>query len=456
MRSVEVQTARAEWQIVRGWLHSVLRIMKFHSFSLSLFLVTAVAGHCADAGALISRPTTPAKHRITVDSLPPPDLNHRANRRPKEVPPPAEATLNVPEGFSVNVFAENVEKARWLALTPTGDVLVTQTRGNDIVLLRDADKDGRAEVRKKFAGEQNGLNQPFGIAFADGAVFIANTDSVMRFDYKSGQEALSGAGKKIHDLPGGGYNQHWTRNVVLTPDKNKLLVTVGSKSNVDVEPLPRASIIEMNLDGSASRTFASGLRNPIGLAHHPRTKELYVSVNERDRIGDDLVPDYVTRVQDGGFYGWPYAYLSPKNLDPRRMREGRSENPDLAAKTITPDVLIESHSAALGLTFYTGTAFPERYRTGAYVALRGSWNRNKGTGYKIIYVPFTADGRPEGGYEDFVTGFLIDPDGPTTWGRPVGIMEMPDGALLFTDDANGRVYRVTYTAKSNLALRERP
>ncbi|MET0261874.1 MAG: PQQ-dependent sugar dehydrogenase, partial [Rariglobus sp.] len=202
----------------------------------------------------------------------------------------------------------------------------------------------------------------------------------------------------------------------------------------------------MKLDGSDSRVLASGLRNPVGLALHPRTGELYAAVNERDRLGNDLVPDYITRVQENAFYGWPYAYLSPNHLDPRHVKDGRSVAPDLAARTITPDVLIESHSAALGLTFYSGTAFPERYRKGAFSALRGSWNRDQGTGYKIIFVPFAANERPEGGYEDFVTGFLSDPQQPGAWGRPVGIMEMPDGSLLFTDDANHRVYRISYDA----------
>jgi glucose/arabinose dehydrogenase len=283
------------------------------------------------------------------------------------------------------------------------------------------------------------------MAFEDGHFYLGNTDAVVRWPWRDGQRALEGKGEKIATLTPGGYNQHWTRNVRVSPDGKHLFVTIGSETNVEVEPLPRASVQRMNLDGSGMRTFAHGLRNPVGLDFHPVTGEVYVTVNERDRLGDDLVPDYFTRVREGEFYGWPFAYLTPANLDPRRMEDGRSENPELAASTKTPDVLIASHSAALGLAFYTGKQFPEKYRGGAFVACRGSWNRNEGTGYKLIFIPFGADHRPKDYYEDFVTGFLVDPKEPSTWGRPVGVLVMPDGSLLFTEEENGRVYRVTYT-----------
>lgn len=199
----------------------------------------------------------------------------------------------------------------------------------------------------------------------------------------------------------------------------------------------------MKPDGSQRTVFAHGLRNPVGLAFHPQTNELFTTVNERDKLGDGLVPDYLTGVKEGGFYGWPYTYLAPENLDPRRVKDGKSEQPELAAKTLTPDLLFESHSAALGLAFPRGEMFPEKYRNGAFVAFRGSWNRNKGTGYKIVFVPF-ADGKPAGHYEDFIKGFLTDPEGPKTWGRPVGVIFLPDGSLLFSEESNGRLYRVTY------------
>ena len=410
-------------------------------------------GSIAKAQEIVTRALAPQRHHITVDRLPAPNEKESVNNRPKTAKTPDKPVLNAPAGFRVTVFAHDVASARWLVLTPTGDVLVTQKRGHDVTLLRDKNGDGIADERKRFGAEENGLNQPFGIAFHDDVVFVANTDGVLRFPYRRGQEALQGRGTKIHALPGGGYNQHWTRNVILSPDRQRLLVSVGSESNADVEPPPRASVLVMNLDGSGARVFASGTRNPIGLAFHPQSRELYVAVNERDRLGDNLVPDYLTRLQDGGFYGWPFAYLRPDLLDPRHVKGGRSTNPDMAARTLTPDVLLESHCAALGLTFYTGKVFPERYRRGAYVALHGSWNRSEASGYKIVFVPFNAQHRPEGYYEDFVTGFVLDAREPTVWGRPTGILELPDGSLLFSDDENNRVFRVSYAGSETSATR---
>jgi glucose/arabinose dehydrogenase len=329
-------------------------------------------------------------------------------------------------------------------LTPSGDVLVTETAANRIRLLRDTDGDGVADVNKTFATAANGVDIPFGMTFAAGSFFLGNTGAVRRFGYTNGQQQLTGTGRKIADLTPGGYNQHWTRNVVASPDKTKLFVTIGSASNVDEEPLPRASIQVMNLDGSNQQTFAYGLRNPVGLDFHPTTGEPYTTVNERDGLGDDLVPDYFTRVQQGQFYGWPYAYLTPYRVDPRQTIKNRSKRPDLVAQTQTPDVLFQAHSAALGLKFYKGQTFPKQYQNGAFVAMRGSWNRNQGTGYKVVFVPFKADGRPKGYYEDFLTGFLINPSGPTTWGRPVGLLVLPDGSLLVTEEANNRIYRIQY------------
>jgi len=386
---------------------------------------------------------SPAPIRINSANLPQPFHSQSASKFPKVVAIPNNPVLRVPPGFRVNVFADNLDAPRWLALTPTGDVLVTETRQNRISLLRDSNGDGVADIKKTFATSQNGLNIPFGMAFADGFFFVGNTGEVLRFAYTKGQEQLSGTGAKITELTAGGYRQHWTRNVVVAPDGQKLYVSIGSSSNVDEEPLPRASVQVMNLDGSNRQTFASGLRNPIGLDFHPKTGELYTTVNERDGIGDDLVPDYLTRIQQGDFYGWPYAYLTPNKLDPRRVRNGQSERPDLASQTKSPDVLFQAHSAALGLQFYDGKTFPVKYRNGAFVAFRGSWNRNSGTGYKIVFVPFGNDHRPLGYYEDFVTGFLLDPSAPTTWGRPVGVLVLPDGSLLFTEEANNRIYRVS-------------
>ncbi|MBD2411587.1 sorbosone dehydrogenase [Nostoc calcicola FACHB-389] len=388
---------------------------------------------------------SPKPIRINLKNLPAPFATESASKRPEVVPIPQDPVLRVPPGFTVNIFAEGLNAPRWLALTPNGDVLVTETGQNRIRLLRDRNGDGVAEVRETFATRDNGLNRPFGMAFAGDSFFLGNTDAVLRFPYTQGQNQITGNGQKIADLPAQGYNNHWTRNVVVSPDGNKLYVSIGSGTNVDEEPLPRASVQVMNLDGSQQQTFASGLRNPVGLDFHPVTKELYTTVNERDGIGDDLVPDYLTRIRKGEFYGWPYTYLTPKNLDPRQKTKEQSKRPDLAASTKTPDVLFQAHSAALGLQFYDGKTFPEKYRNGAFAAFRGSWNRDRGTGYKIVFVPFDAKGQPQGYYEDFLTGFLLNPSVPSTWGRPVGLLVLPDGSLLLTEEANNRIYRIQYT-----------
>ncbi|MBH8574445.1 sorbosone dehydrogenase family protein [Nostocaceae cyanobacterium CENA369] len=388
---------------------------------------------------------SPQPIRIGLKNLPAPFATESASKQPEVTAIPQNPVLRVPRGFTVNVFAEGLDAPRWLALTPSGDVLVTETRQNRIRLLRDSNGDGVADIRETFASRANGLNRPFGMAFAGNSFFLGNTDAVLRFPYTKGETKISGKGKKIADLPAQGYNNHWTRNVIVSPDRNKLYVSVGSGTNADEEPLPRASVQVMNLDGSQQQTFAYGLRNPVGLDFHPVTKELYTTVNERDGIGDDLVPDYLTRIQRGEFYGWPYAYLTPNNLDPRQKVNDKSKRPDLVARTRTPDVLFQAHSAALGLQFYDGKTFPEKYRNGAFVAFRGSWNRDRGTGYKIVFVPFNAQGRSSGYYEDFLTGFLLNPSVPTTWGRPVGLLVLPDGSLLLTEEANNRIYRIQYT-----------
>ena len=392
-----------------------------------------------------TEPLSPTPIRINVADLPKPFATESASKSPDVVPIPANPTLRVPPGFVVNVFADGLDAPRWLALTPNGDVLVTETKQNRIRLLRDTNGDGVADAKNTFASAANGLNRPLGMAFADNSFFLGNTDAVLRFAYAKNQQEITGTGRKIADLPASGYNNHWTRNVVVSPDGNKLYVSIGSGTNVDEEPLPRASVQVMNLDGSQQQTFASGLRNPVGLDFHPVTKELYTSVNERDGIGDDLVPDYLTRIRQGEFYGWPYAYLTPNNLDPRQKTSDKSKRPDLAARTRTPDVLFQAHSAALGLQFYDGQTFPQKYRNGAFVTFRGSWNRDRGTGYKIVFVPFDTKGQAQGYYEDFLTGFLLDPAVPTTWGRPVGLLVLPDGSLLVTEEANNRIYRIQYT-----------
>ena len=392
---------------------------------------------------IIIKPLSPQPIRINLEDLPPPFHSESASKSPQVIPIPNNPVLNVPPGFKVNIFAENLDNPRWLALTPDGDVLVTETKQNRIRLLKDTNKDGVADQSTTFADSKNGLNIPFGMAFSPGYFFLGNTDEVRRYSYNN-QQQLTGTGEKIAELPGGGYNQHWTRNVVVSPDNQKLYVSIGSKTNVSQENPPRASIQVMNLDGSNQQTFAYGLRNPVGLDFHPETKELYTTVNERDGLGDDLVPDYFTRIRSGEFYGWPYSYFTPNNLDPRHVQNGQSVRPDLVKKTLKPDVLFQAHSAALGLQFYDGNTFPEPYKKGAFVAFRGSWNRNSGTGYKLVFIPFN-QGRPQGYYEEFLTGFLVNPAIPETWGRPVGLLVLPDGSLIFTEESNGRIYRVQYS-----------
>lgn len=379
------------------------------------------------------------QYNLKPSDLPPPNPAEDAVNPPRVVPRPAGAQLIMPPGFSVDTFAEGeFREPRWLALAPNGDVFLSDARAGKIIVLRDANKDGVAEARFTFV---EGMKQPFGMAFWKNYLYIGNTDAVLRFTYKPGQTKAEGTPEKIADLPGKGYREHWTRNVLFSPDGKKMYVTVGSETNVNPEPEPmRAAIVEFNPDGSDKRIFASGTRNPIGLAWLPGTRTLWAAVQERDRLGDDLVPDFVTEIKDGGFYGWPYAYMGFE--DPRR----KGERPDLVQKTLTGNVLIESHSAVLGLAFNQGRMFPREYRGDAFVALHGSWNRNKRTGYKIIRIRFR-DGKPVGGYEDFLVGWMMGPETKEVWGRPVGLLFLPDGSMLITDDGANKIWRVTYRGK---------
>jgi glucose/arabinose dehydrogenase len=378
---------------------------------------------------------------------------------------PEARRLTVPAGFTVTVFADQLQLARVMALAPNGDVFlsepVSRTAGK-ITILRDADHDGVAETRETFA---TNLNRPFGLAFWKDYLYVGNNDSIVRFSYRSGQTAAEGAPEKIADLPPSdaaldqdtadrlkiplnqtrGYN-HWTRNVLFNADGTKFYVTVGSATNATPENEPgaveRAAIHEYNPDGSGHQLFASGLRNPVGLAWWPGSNVLWTSVNERDHLGDDLVPDFVTAIRRGGFYGWPYSYIG-QHVDPTVA----TPRPDLVAKAIVPDVLLPSHSAALGLLFYTGTQFPAEYRNNAFVALHGSINRSALAGYSVARVPFR-NGRPSGPPENFLTGFIArDDDQKEAWGRPVGLLQLPDGSLLVSDDGGNRIWRVSYTKK---------
>jgi glucose/arabinose dehydrogenase len=371
-----------------------------------------------------------------------------------------------PEGFTVNRWAAGLDYPRWFHRLPNGDVLVAEARSvllpqhgrrspevdgsirarslgksaNRITLLRDADGDGIAEFRTTFL---EGLDRPFGMALLGDRFYVANTDGLLVYPYEPGQTKLAGPGKKILDLPAGGYNNHWTRNVVVGPGGKKLYVTVGSASNVGEygmeEEERRAPILEIDPDGGNERIFASGLRNPVGLDWEPGSGALWTAVNERDELGDELVPDYMTSVRDGGFYGWPYAYFG-QIVDPRLA--GRRA--DLVAKSIAPDFALGSHTASLGLLFYRGTSFPHRFGGGAFIGQHGSWNRAELSGYKVTFVPF-ANGRPSGAMEDFLTGFICADDPNKVYGRPCGLLVLGDGSLLVADDAGDVIWRVQAT-----------
>jgi glucose/arabinose dehydrogenase len=380
------------------------------------------------------------QYTIKSDALPPPQSTDDAQNPPLVIAQPSGARLYLPPGFEIKTFAAGgFELPRWMALAPNGDVFVADAGANSIIVLRDTKGQGVADSRYTFA---TGLNKPFGMAFWREYLYVGNTDAVVRFSYKAGQTQATDAPEKIADLPGHGYREHWTRNIIFNPKGTKMYVTVGSASNEDVEPEPRACILEFNPDGTGRRVFASGMRNPIGLAFSPSTNSLWAAVQERDHFGDDLPPDYVTEVKDGGFYSWPYAYAG-QNVAPRY----KEEQPELVKKSITPDVLIQAHSAVLGLAFYSGKMFPEEYRGDAFVALHGSWNRSKRTGYKIVRIRFR-NGRPAGSYEDFVSGWMLDENKMEVWGRPVGLLVLPDGSLLVSDDGAKKIWRITYQ-KSN-------
>lgn len=372
-------------------------------------------------------------------------------------------------GFSVASYADGLDHPRWLYVLPNGDVLVAETNAperpddkkgikgyfmgkaqqkagagtpsaNRITLLRDADNDGKAEFRSVFLKD---LNSPFGMALVGNDFYVANTDAVMRYRFRVASSFIDGAGTKVADLPAGTINHHWTKNLVASEDGKHLYVTVGSNSNVAENGMQneerRAAILEIDTANGATRVFASGLRNPNGLAWQPQSGELWTTVNERDELGNDLVPDYMTSVKDGGFYGWPYSYYG-RNVD-TRVKPSRL---DLVEKAIVPDYALGSHTASLGLTFYRSDLLPQHYRGGAFVGQHGSWNRQPFSGYRVIFVPFSG-GRPSGKPEEILTGFV---DGENALGRPVGVAIDGRGALLVADDVGNRIWRVTPATQS--------
>lgn len=379
--------------------------------------------------------------KITPADLPAPYATKGVGNGPHMVPRPAGVWPKVPAGFKVEWFASDLHNPRQIRRAPNGDIFVAETAAGRIRVLRGIGADGKPQKVEVYA---NGLNEPFGLAFyPPGAepqwLYVGNTDALVRLPYRNGDLKASGKPEKLADLPSGG---HSTRDVVFSADGKRLFVAVGSRSNVDdPDTTPaekfRANILVYNSDGAGRKVFAAGIRNPVGLAIDPKSGELWTSVNERDMLGDNLVPDYVTHVQEGGFYGWPWWYIGA-NQDPRHA----GKHPELKDKAIVPDVLIQPHSASLGLAFYDGKQFPAEYSGDIFAAEHGSWNRSARAGYEVIRVPRHGNARASGEYQDFLTGFVLD-DG-TVWGRPVGVTVASDGSLLVTDDGTGSIWRVSY------------
>lgn len=367
-----------------------------------------------------------------------------------------------PAGFTVSLFAKNFSNPRWMYASPNGDILVAESNtikntkmqvgavvlgaapaenmkksADRITLLRDTDGDGQPDIQQVYLED---LNQPFGMLIMDNWLYVANTDALIRFPYQPDAVEMKGKGELVIRLPAEGKNQHWTRNIITNKDQSKIYIGVGSVDNIgdngkEVNP-DRACIWEINPDGSGKRIYASGLRNPVGMAWQPETNVLWAAVNERDELGDNLVPDYLTSVKEGGFYGWPYRYWG-QNKDPRM----EVSEPAFAAKAIVPDVNLGSHTASLGLVFNTDASMPAKYRNGAFVAQHGSWNRSVLSGYKVVFVPFK-NGKASAAPQDFLTGFNTG-KGNKVYGRPVGLLQLKDGSLLVTDDITDRIWRVS-------------
>lgn len=376
--------------------------------------------------------------------LPPPFSSESVTKESKVINWPEGKTPKAPEGFRVTRFADDFKHPRQTYIAPNEDIFVVESDTEDsadrITILRDEDGDGDPDFRDIFL---ENLNQPYGMLVLDNYFYVANTDGLYRYPYSEGDKKITEEGEKILELPAGGYNNHWTRNLLAGEDGSKIYVSVGSASNVGEFGMEkeerRAAILEINPDGSGEKIFAAGLRNPVGMDWNPVTGALWTAVNERDKIGNELVPDYITSVQEGGWYGWPYSYFG-QIKDPRWEDDPHME---LVEKSIVPDVPLVSHSASLGLEFSTHNQLPEKYRNGAFVGQHGSWNRADFVGYKVVFVPFDENGNP-GEPEDFLTGFIADEEASEVYGRPVGVTTLPDGSLLVNDDDANVIWKVSY------------
>ncbi len=388
--------------------------------------------------------------KITVADLPQPFSTKSVDNGPDVIPRPRDAWPKAPAGFKVELFAGELHNPRLIRTAPNGDVFLAESSPGNIKVFRGVTAQGKPEQTSVFAA---GLSQPFGINFYPPGpdpqwVYVGNTDAVVRFPYRNGDLKARGGAQKLADLPGGGHLRgggHWTRDIAFSKDGKKMYVSVGSFSNVDdTDNNPRehhrADILEFNPDGSGERVFAWGIRNAVGIAVNPKTGELWGSVNERDELGDNVPPDYVTHIQDGGFYGWPWYYIGG-HQDPRLS----GKHPELKSKVITPDVLVQAHNASLEMAFYDGKQFPGEYQGDVFASQHGSWNRSLRTGYEVIRVPLHQTGHATGEYEDFLTGF-VTADGDVG-GRPVGVAVAKDGSLLVSDDGSESIWRVSYQGK---------
>jgi glucose/arabinose dehydrogenase len=383
--------------------------------------------------------------KITLRDLPQPFATASAGNGPRVVARPEGAWPQVPAGFKVEQYAAGLDNPRIIQTAPNGDFFVAETRAGDVRVFRGITAQGKPEQVAVFA---SGLNQPFGIAFYPPGpnpqwVYIGNTDAIVRYPYQNGDLQARGPVQHIADVPDG--EGHTTRNVQFSLDGKKMFVAVGSGSNVDdPDTTPaeknRADVLQFNPDGSDMQVYAYGIRNCVGLAVNSKTGELWCSVNERDGLGDNLVPDYITHLQEGGFYGWPWWYMGG-HQDPRL----NGKHPELKDKVITPDVILNPHNASLGITFYNGKQFPAEYQGDIFAAEHGSWNRSVRVGYELIRVPLHQTGHASGEYEDFMTGFVVDNE--NVWGRPVAATVAPDGSLLVTDDGSNSIWRISYTGK---------
>ena len=403
---------------------------------LAVLAALSAAVYTTPAGA--ADPAPGSRIEVKPADLPAPGATPSRLNRSSPVTRRDDQMPRVPAGFTVSIFADKLNHARWLDVGPNGEVFLAEPRSRHVLLLRDSDGDGKADSRSVFA---EGFDYPHGLALRDGALYIGDRAGIWRVPYSAGLDKATTRPQRISpEVAFGSTDGHATRNLAFSPDGSKIYVSIGSAGNIAEEPEPRATIQEFAADGSRQRTFATGLRNPVGIAFYPGSNDLLTVVNERDGMGDGLVPDYLTRVQDGGFYGWPYSYIGshpqPGFADKR---------PDLVKRAIVPDTLFESHSAALGLAFYTGNSFPQKYRDGAFVGLHGSWNAGAPRGYTVAFVPFT-NGKPASHYEVFMSGFWVE--GTSTArviGRPVGTAVAKDGSLLVADDVANVIWRVSYT-----------